>query len=132
MFQKLLGLMVVAMVMVGVGCRSSGSSSSDSSSEQPTTQVASVPIPPDSPFAKIKTGMNVKEVYDTIGQPTDTNSFMTGKSFIPFHYGGDNARMVARYKGIGTITFSQNSSFTSDMSVISIDYDPTETGYQKN
>jgi len=132
MYQRLLGSMIVAMVLVGVGCKSSGSSSSETSSEPPATQAASAPIPPDSPFAKVKIGMSVKEVYDTIGQPTDTNSYMTGKSFIPFHYGGDNARMVARYKGIGTITFSQNHAFTGDMSVLSIDYDPTETGYQRN
>lgn len=75
--------------------------------------------------------MGSDEVYATIGPPTSQNSYITGKGFIPFHYGGDNARMTARYKGVGTITFSQDHSFTSHMSVISIDYDPDEPGFER-
>ena len=36
---------------------------------------------------------------------------MTGKAFIPFHYsGGDDMRMAAHYKGVGVITFGNDSS----------------------
>jgi hypothetical protein len=75
--------------------------------------------------------MGMSEVYATIGQPTSTHGYITGKSFIPFHYGSDNSRQVAHYKGVGTITFSQNSAFSSGYSVISIDYDPNEPGFEK-
>jgi hypothetical protein len=129
-------LAVSAMLLAAVafvGCSSNGSSSSSSSTSAsdnppPATQ-PSKPIPPDSPFAKIKEGMDREQVVATIGQPTSWNSYITGKSFIPFHYGSDNSRMVAHYKGIGTITFTQNSAFTSGYSVMSVDYDPAEPGY---
>jgi hypothetical protein len=39
--------------------------------------------------------------------------------------------MTAHYKGIGTITFSQDHAFTSRMSVISIDYDPNDPGFDR-
>jgi hypothetical protein len=130
-----------AMLLAAVafsGCSSSGSSSSTSSSAPQQTADApapatqpSRPIPPDSPFAKVHEGEGSDEVFATIGQPTSMSSYITGKSFIPFHYGGDNSRMLAHYKGIGSITFSQNSAFSSGYSVMEIDYDPTDPGYSK-
>jgi hypothetical protein len=122
-------------VALGIGCASSGSSSSsssDSSSAPPATEPAKAPIPPDSIFAKVKQGMSYQEVVATIGQPTNVNSYITGKSFIPFHYGGDNARMAAHYKGVGIVTFSQNNAFSSEYDVISVDYDPTEPGFDRS
>ena len=96
------------------------------------TEPAKRPIPSDSPFAKIKEGMGFQEVYATIGPPTSEDRYITGKAFIPFHsWAGDNHRMTAHYKGIGTITFSNNSAFTSGMSVMSIDYDPAEPGFAR-
>jgi len=75
--------------------------------------------------------MSFNEVVATIGQPTTTNSYITGKGFIPFHYGGDNSRIAAHYKGVGVITFSQNNAFSSGMSVIDINYDPNEPGFDR-
>jgi hypothetical protein len=124
---------VLLPICVSLGCSSSNSSSS-SASAQPTTAPATqpaIPIPPDSPFAKVKIGMGFDEVSATIGPPTSTFSYATGKAWIPFHFGGDNSRMTAYYKGIGTITFSQNSAFTSGMSAVEIDYDPTEPGFHR-
>jgi hypothetical protein len=123
-------LRIVTLVLLGCSILGCGSSSS-SSTQEPEVPVVSKPIPPDSPFTKIKAGMASDEVFAAIGRPTSEDTYQTGKAFIPFHYGGDNVRMAAHYKGQGIITFSQDSSFTSSMSVMSIDYDPDEPGFVK-
>ena len=69
--------------------------------------------------------MSMKHVYDLIGPPTDTRSFITGKAFNPFYFGTDNARTVALYKGEGRLTFSSRGQ----LPLINIEYDPNETGY---
>ena len=131
MSPRWLSCVAVSFVLILTGCHSSGDSSTSSSSEA-ANQAVKRPIPPDSPFARIKEGMGYDEVVATIGQPTSPpHTYMTGKSFIPFHYGGDNSRMAAHYKGLGIIVFSQDHDFTTRHSVMSIDYDPDEPGYEK-
>jgi hypothetical protein len=115
------------------GCSSGGSSSSSSSdtgSSSASAAPATQPIPPDSIFAKVKMGEERDQVYATIGSPTTFNTYQTGKAFIPFHYGGgDDMRMSAHYKGVGIITFANDSAYTSGWSVEDIHYDPSEPGY---
>ena len=117
------------------GCSSGGSSSSSSSDNSSSSSTAAAapstqPIPPDSIFAKVKMGEERDQVYATIGQPTSFNTYQTGKAFIPFHYGGgDDVRMSAHYKGVGVITFANDSAYTSGWSVEDIHYDPSEPGY---
>jgi len=125
--------LLTAAVAFGVtGCGTTDSGTTDQTAAQPAAPAqAAVPIPPDSPFAKVKLGMSVGEVYALIGQPTDTSHHMTGKSFIPYYYGGDTHRMEAIYKGLGRIVFSPRNAFTSDMEVIEINYDPKEPGYNQ-
>jgi hypothetical protein len=123
-----------AFAFAGCGSDTSSSSSdaasSTSTAETPATQ-PSRPIPPTSIFAKVRVGEGSDEVYATIGQPTSQSYYATGKAFIPFHYGGDNSRLAAHYKGVGIVTFSQNSAFSSGYSVMQVDYDPDEPGYAK-
>jgi hypothetical protein len=77
-------------------------------------------------------GESEDEVNATIGQPTSIENYQTGKAWIPFHYSGsDNMRRTGHYKGVGTITFSLDSAYSSRFSVISIDYDPNEPGFAK-
>ena len=122
----------LAFVSLGVlaGCHNSSSSSDSSKKEVAESQPVKQPIPADSPLAKIKEGMSTDEVVSLIGQPTSRGAYATGKAFIPFHYGGDNSRQIFRYKGVGTIVFSQNSSFSSGYSVLEINYDPNEKGFE--
>jgi hypothetical protein len=122
--------LAVALGIFAGGCHSSGSSDSSSDSTPAATQ-ASTPIPPDSIFAKVKMGEERDQVFATIGQPTSMSGpYQTGKAFIPFHYGGgDDLRMAAHYKGVGIITFGNDSSFTSGYSVVDIQYNPSEPGY---
>jgi hypothetical protein len=128
MTTRLLGL--VAILSLGgffAGCHSG---SADTASQTPATQAAAIPIPPGSPFARIKVGMSQEEVFATIGQPTSTDHYATGKAFIPYHYSGsDDVRMGAHYKGIGLITFGNDSAYTSGYSVVDITYNPSEPGY---
>jgi hypothetical protein len=117
-----------------LGCASGGSekpSKAEAPAEAPEAAPA-VPIPADSPFAKVQLGMNMDEVNATIGQPTSSHSYATGKAWIPFHFGGDNARLEAHYKGTGRLTFSQKSAFTSDMKLLRVDYDPNEPGFHRD
>jgi len=87
--------------------------------------------PKGSPFSKISLGMPQKQVYDLIGEPSDTSSYMTGKAFIPFYFGSDATRLEAFYKGQGRITFAGGSGFTGGrgFKVYYISYDPSEDGY---
>jgi len=73
--------------------------------------------------------MSMKQVFDTIGQPTDTRSYTTGKAFIPFYFGSDVARSEALYKGEGRIVFTGVGIGGTGFRVYTITYDPTEDGY---
>jgi outer membrane protein assembly factor BamE (lipoprotein component of BamABCDE complex) len=88
------------------------------------------PIPPDSLFAKIKIGMSYDEVVATIGKPTSEHNYQTGKAYIPFHFGSDNWRTAAHYKGVGVVTFSSDATFTTNRSVLRIDYIPEDPGFE--
>lgn len=125
---------MLALCLAGValtGC-ASGGSSADDEEEEVAEEKPKLPIPPDSPFAKVEKEMGTQEVNDLIGPPTSTSAYMTGKGFNPFYYGGDTHRTVAHYKGIGRITYTQNSRYSSGNHVEDIEYDPTETGYERN
>ena len=140
MAKWLMSLLMVAMMTAAIGC-SSGESAPDKTPEQLAAEEAEAraqaerdavpnPIPETSPFAKIKYGMSQEEVYSILGQPTSQGAYVTGKAWIPFYFGGDKTRSIARYKGQGYIIFSQNHSFTSSHSVQTIYYDPNERGFE--
>jgi hypothetical protein len=122
---------LMAMLTFFGGCGSSNNSSSDNSSSTASAASTEPAIPPDSIFAKVKVGEERDQVFATIGQPNNVNSYITGKNFIPFHEfsGGDERRLAAHYKGVGVITFGNDSSYTSGYSVVDIHYDPNEPGY---
>jgi hypothetical protein len=138
MFSKrILGAAMALPAAVLIGCASNNGSSSSASAPQaaaapaPAATQPAVPIPPDSPFAKVKTGMSMEQVSATIGPPSSQRAYATGKAWIPFHYGGDNSRVTAYYKGIGEIVYSQDSAFSSGYSVMEVDYDPTDPGFPR-
>ena len=80
-------------------------------------------------FSRVAIGMSVKQVSDLIGEPTDQSSHITGKSFIPFYFGGDASRIEYFYKGEGQLSFS-NASFGSGNYVLTrIEVNPAESGY---
>jgi hypothetical protein len=121
----------VALLALFIGCGSSNNSSSTQASNSTPPSAATRPIPPDSIFAKVKMGEERDEVFRDIGQPTSMGApYQTGKAWIPFHYGGgDDMRMAAHYKGVGIITFGNDSAYTSGYSVVDVTYDPSDPGY---
>ncbi len=89
-------------------------------------------IPASCPLSKIKEGMDMKEVADLIGQPTDTDSHVTGKAFIPFYYGADRSEIEAHYKGMGRVVYAGSSGYVGGSPrVIEVQYDPSESGYSR-
>ena len=80
-------------------------------------------------FAKLQIGMPMKQVFDLIGQPTDTDAHITGKVFIPFYFGGDTSQVEAFYKGEGHLTFTGAHFAGAPNRLSEIHVNPAETGY---
>lgn len=96
---------------------------------KPATSAGAVEIPASSPLAKIKPGMRMREVTDLLGGPSDQNSYMTGKAFIPWYFGDDARRTSFFYKGVGRIVFTGGNVFGGGGGeVVRVDYDPNESG----
>lgn len=114
---------IIAILFVSSGTLLSAPAENADSAKNPESDGGIIgTIPPGSPFAKISIGMSEKHVLDLIGPPTDTNHYITGKSFIPFYFGSDRTRSEALYKGMGRITYASGK-------VYRIVYDPHEKGY---
>lgn len=81
-------------------------------------------------FSVVKEGMSKEEVEALIGVPTAVNSHITGKAFRPFNFkGSDTHRVIALYKGVGRIIYSNSSAYTSTYRVLEIVEDSSESGY---
>lgn len=93
---------------------------SRNASSQPT------PVPSDSPLAKVALGMNDTQVRNILGEPNNSNAYMTGKAFIPFYFGPDTHRADWMYEGVGRVVFSRNR-WTGGLKVIRVLHDPGET-----
>lgn len=66
------------------------------------------------------------EVTQVAGPPTDTCTHVTGKAFIPLYVGNDKEVTELHYKGQGRVILSGGGVTPQ---VISVDYDPTESGH---
>lgn len=88
-----------------------------------------------SPFNKLEIGMSFKQAEDILGDKAtadaDCGQYMTGKSFIPFHFGGDKVRTECAMKGLGRLVFTNQSDFEGAKVLIKIEYDATEDGYRE-
>ncbi|HEY8538678.1 MAG TPA: hypothetical protein VIL28_07405 [Steroidobacteraceae bacterium] len=81
-------------------------------------------------FSVVKEGMSKEEVEALIGVPTAVTSHITGKAWRPFNFkGSDTHRIIALYKGVGRIIYSNSSAYTSTYRVMEIIEDPSESGY---
>ena len=77
-----------------------------------------------SKFSKLKLEMSTSQIYDRIGQPTDSKTYETGKRWIPFYYGSDTRRTELIYKNEGRLTIGGNGL------LIAITVDASEDGYR--
>ena len=120
-------VLLVFVIDAFCACASgSGGEQADDSSRAQAAAAKGVAPPPGSPLAKVKLGMNDTQVRKILGDPDNSNSYITGKSWIPFYYGGDTRRSDWMYKGIGRVVFSRNQ-YSGSLKVIRIDYNPNET-----
>jgi hypothetical protein len=114
------------MILVGVGGACAHKQDKPDEPEKPA-----VAIPVDSPLAQIKPDMPEAEVIKILGQPTSTNSYIGGKAFNPFNFGGDSGAMLeAHYKGLGRIVYNIQR-YSAERKVDNVQYDPAETGTNK-
>ncbi|MES2024632.1 MAG: hypothetical protein V4448_03645 [Pseudomonadota bacterium] len=86
-------------------------------------------------FSGLKIGMGLNEVISIAGKPTDTNSHITGKAWIPFYFGSGRYETIFYYKGVGRLTFSGGAGAyavgVNDGSGLTvIEYDKSERGFQ--
>lgn len=128
--RRILGTVaLLALVLhLGPGCASSGGGSgAEPAQAEQARKPQGVAPPADSPLAKIRLGMSDVDVRRTLGEPTGSNSYMTGKQFIPWYFGPDTTRTDYKYAGQGRVVFSRNQ-YSGELKVIRIDYDPAETG----
>lgn len=85
---------------------------------------AEMSVPADSPLAKIRRGMSEGEVIEILGPAYRTQSYRTGKSSIPFYFGGDATRRVFQYPGLGQVVFAKGRH--RPYRVIRVHYNPDE------
>ncbi len=122
MNSKLFALLFASIITISIQGCSSNPSHSESSESITVGDVENNP-PVDSVLIKIKKGMTVDSVVSILGPPTDSNSYQTGKRWMPFYYGPDISRTDFIYSGLGRIVFS-NSRYSGGSKVIRITYDP--------
>ncbi len=108
-----------------VGCAHNSSSSDDTK----TAEKPANPIPADSPLAKIPHDMTQREVEAILGPPAGTNSYLGGKAFNPFNFGGDSGAMLeAHYPGLGRVVYNIQR-YTGERKVDTVVYDPSDPGH---
>ena len=136
-------VLIVTALVLTTGCLKSGTTRTDSqtsSAAEPAPAPAPAPataasstigeIPSGSPFSKVNIGMPEKQVYDIIGEPSDTKYYVTGKAWIPFYFGNDSSRHEALYKGWGRLVFTGANAFGGgSFKLYQIINDEHEDGY---
>jgi hypothetical protein len=116
----------VSLLVAGLGaCARSGGGAA-----APARAPIAAP-PANSKLAKVQEGMSTREVENLLGAPTDENAYVTGKAFIPWHFGPDHTRRAYYYKGLGRVVFKQAGAFSGDYRVMRVEYDPSEPGHRR-
>lgn len=93
-------------------------------------EITGVPVK-NSKFARLQIGMSYRQAMDLAGRPTDEGAYATGKSWIPYYYGGDRHRYEAVYKGQGRLIFAGGGMGDYGAGyLIWIIHSANETGYR--
>ena len=120
----LTGLIVGIAIALG-GCASSGDKA-ESKSTAAASEKTEMPIPANSKLAKVEIGMSEQQVRKAIGEPDDARGYPTGKSWIPWYFGGDTYRVDWLYSGEGKVIFSNSNRWTRNVKVKEVHYDPNQ------
>jgi hypothetical protein len=122
--RKIILIAMALCLMIGVGsisgCASNAGNESAAAAESPYSDV-----PAGSKLAKVQLNSNDAEVRKIMGDPDDSNAYMTGKAWIPFYFGPDTHRADWMYTGQGRVVFSRNR-WTGGLKVIAVMYNPNE------
>ena len=116
---------VFSIFLVAAGCATPQAPAPSSAAQAQQT------IPADSALAKIHEGMSKAEMLSLLGAPTDQDTSVTGKAFIPFYFGGDATATRMHYKGLGRVYVSGHGIFGGGEKVLKIEYDPQESGFRR-
>ena len=119
------GAFVFSILLLISGCATQPSPAPTSVAQEQQT------IPVDSPLAKIREGMSKAEMFSLLGPPTDQDTSVTGKAFIPFYFGGDATATRMHYKGLDRVYVSGHGTFGGGERVLKIECDPQEPGFRK-
>ena len=111
------------VVAVSVGL-SLGAFAGCASREPAAPSAAKVAPPASSALSRVAVGMNDLDVRKTLGEPTRSRSYATGKVWIPWYFGSDVSRTAWTYAGQGEVVFSRNR-YSGGLKVIRVDYDPS-------
>lgn len=110
-------VLALVLMLAFVGCASGGSSSGgESAYSEP---------PAGSSLARVEVGMTDAQVRKILGEPDNSNAYMTGKAWIPFYYGPDTHRTDWMYKGQGRVVFSRNR-WSGGLKVVNVLYSAGE------
>jgi len=108
-------------------CASGGSGSDEPAPAKATSAPSDMPPPAGSPLSKVDPGMSDSDVREILGEPDKTNSYQTGKAWIPYYHGPDTSRSDWVYDGRGRVVFSRNR-YSGNLKVVRVSYNPDETG----
>ena len=122
--KKIILLTVAIGLAIALGSIS-GCASDDGGSSVKSQSPAVVAIPADSKLAKVQLGTSDAAVRKVMGEPDNSNAYMTGKAFIPFYFGPDTHRTDWMYSGQGRVVFSRNR-YSGGLKVIKVTYNPQE------
>lgn len=123
-------VLAIGLISLVSACASNSGTKATTAQTQTEQQIVGN-IPAGSPFSKLKIGMSLQQVHDTIGEPTDRHNYTTGKAFIPYYYGSDTQRLEELYKAQGSLTFTGSGIGGTNFKLYKIVYDVNETGYNK-
>lgn len=119
-------LVLIVATLIFVACASGGSSSEGGrSGGSPAAKPSYSDAPAGSALAKVDEGMTDTQVRKALGDPDNSNAYMTGKAWIPFYYGPDTHRTDWMYKGKGRVVFSRNR-YSGALKVIRVMHNPQE------
>ena len=118
-------LVLITVSVAWMACASQGGGGTTSSSGNARAKTTYSDAPADSPLSKITLGMNDAEVRKILGDPDNSNAYMTGKVWIPFYYGPDTHRSDWMYRRKGRVVFSRNR-YSGGLKVIRVLHNPRE------
>ncbi len=123
-------------LILALGCASGGGGSEAPAAQEGSASASNAEPPPpkgvrppaDHKMAAVDLNMPPGQVLQIMGEPTSRQTYMTGKSWIPYYFGSDTHRTDWKYAGQGRVVFGTNR-WSGNQKVIRIDYDPGEDGY---